>query len=117
MKARLLGFGSIEIDGTEYDHDVVIERGQVRKRNKTPSKPFRGSLGHTPLSMAEDIPWGGRQLIIGTGVDGALPILPGVLDEAARRGMELVALPTGKACELVESLHRRDVRAILHVTC
>ncbi len=117
MKARLLGFGSIEIDGTEYTHDVLIDRGKVRKRNKALSKPFRGSLGHTPLSTAEDIPWGGPQLIIGTGVDGALPILPGVLDEAARRGIRLIALPTAKACELVESLDRRDVRAILHVTC
>ena len=117
MKARLLGFGSIEIDGTEYTHDVVIDRGTVRKRNKAASKPFRGRSGHTPLSLAEDIPWGGRRLIVGTGVDGALPILPEVEDEAARQGIELIALPTGKACELVESLDRRDVRAILHTTC
>lgn len=117
MKARLLGFGSVEIDGTEYTHDVVIDRGELRKRNKAASKPFRGGFGHTPLSLAEDIPWGGRQLIVGTGVDGALPILPDVEDEAARRGIELIALPTDRACELVESLDRRDVRAILHITC
>lgn len=117
MRARLLGFGCVEIEGKEYANDVLIERGKVRKRKKALSKPFRGSLGHTPLSMAEDIPWGGQQLIIGTGVDGALPILPEVQDEAARRGINLIALPTAKACELVESLDRRDVRAILHVTC
>lgn len=117
MKARLLGFGAVEIDGTEYPHDVVIDRGKVRKRNKAASKAFRGSYGHTPLSLAEDIPWGGRQLMVGTGVNGSLPILPEVEDEAARRGIDLVALPTDKACELVESLDRRDVRAILHVTC
>ena len=117
MRARLLGFGSIEIDGTEYTHDVLIDGGKVRKRNKALSKPFRGSLGHTPLSMAEDIPWGGHQLIVGTGVDGALPVLPDVQKEAARRGITLVALPTDEACELVESLDRRDVRAILHITC
>ena len=52
MKARLLGFGCVEIDGTEYTNDVLIDRGKVRKRNKGLSKPFRGSLGHTPLSMA-----------------------------------------------------------------
>jgi len=27
-------FGSIEIDGTTYDHDVVIDRGKIRKRKK-----------------------------------------------------------------------------------
>lgn len=117
MRARLLGFGSVEIDGTEYSHDVLIDGGKVRKRNKSLSKPFRGSLGHTPLSLAEDIPWGGHQLIVGTGVDGALPILPEVLEEAERRGIDLIALPTGEACELVESLDRRDVRAVLHITC
>ena len=117
MKARLLGFGSVEIDGTQYNHDVVIDRGQVRKRKKAASKPFRGGYGHTPLSTAEDIPWGGRQLIVGTGVNGALPVLPDVRDEAARRGIDLVALPTDRACDLLAALDRQDVRAILHVTC
>ena len=41
MRARLLTFGSIEIDGRRYDHDIVIERGAVRKRGKKPSKPYR----------------------------------------------------------------------------
>jgi hypothetical protein len=117
VKACLLRFGSVEIDGTRYDHDVVIDRGKVGKRNKAASKPLRGSYGHTPLSTAEDIPWGGHQLIVGTGVDGALPILPDVQDEANRRGIDLVALPTDKACEILECLDPREVRAILHVTC
>lgn len=117
MQARLLGFGSVEIDGTRYDHDVVIDRGTIRKRHKGASRPFRGRFGHTPLTLAEEIPWGGRQLIIGTGADGALPIVPDVVAEAVRRGVELVALPTDRACDLLETLDRRDVRAILHVTC
>lgn len=117
MKARLLRFGAIEIDGQEYTHDVVIEGGSVRKRVKAPSKRYRGSYGHTPLSAAEEIPWGGRRLIVGTGADGALPILPEVEREAARRGVELVAVPTEEACALVEALDRSEIRAILHVTC
>lgn len=117
MKARLLGFGTVEIDGQEYNHDVVIEGGRIRKRIKAPSKKYRGSYGHTPLSTAEDIPWGGRRLIVGTGADGALPILPDVELEAVRRGVELIAVPTREACALVESLDRNEIRAILHVTC
>ena len=73
MDARLLTFGSIEIDGRRYDHDVVIERGEVRTRSKQPSKPYRDRYGHTPLSAGEEIPWGGRLLIVGTGVSGFLP--------------------------------------------
>jgi len=50
MKARLVKFGEIEVEGTRYTHDVVIEGGKVRKRKKGPSKEFRGKFGHTPLS-------------------------------------------------------------------
>jgi len=84
MRFGRFRFGSIEIDGTIYDHDIVIDRGHVRKRKKGPSKPFRGRFGHTPLSLAEDIPWRCGQLIVGTGADGALPVMEEVVGEARR---------------------------------
>lgn len=37
MQITAFSFGSIEIDGVTYDHDVVIDRGQVHKRNKKAS--------------------------------------------------------------------------------
>ena len=58
MDVRLLGFGSIEVDGRTYEHDIVIDRGAVRKRSKKPSKPYRDKFGHTPLSADEELPWG-----------------------------------------------------------
>jgi hypothetical protein len=117
MQARLLGFGSIEVEGRTYENDVVIEGGQVRKRRKKPSKPYRGEFGHTPLSADEDLPWGGDRLIIGTGAYGSLPIMPQVVDEARRRGVDLTAVPTEKACQLIADLDPRKVHAVLHVTC
>jgi hypothetical protein len=117
MKARLLGFGSLEIDGRRYNDDVVIERGKVRKRKKKPSKPYRDACGHTPLSVDEAIPWGGRRLIVGTGANGALPVMPEVFGEARRRSVELVAVPTAEACRLLGPLDPQDVNAVLHVTC
>ena len=57
MEVRFLGFGSIEVEGRRYEHDIVIDRGVVRKRSKKPSKPYRDRFGHTPLSVAEEIPW------------------------------------------------------------
>jgi hypothetical protein len=109
-------FGAIEIDGVAYEHDVVIDRGRVRKRKKKPSKPFRGSFGHTPLSVAEDIPWRCRRLVIGTGAHGALPVMEAVEREAEARQVELVVVPTSKA---ITALAKGDERtnAILHVTC
>jgi hypothetical protein len=109
-------FGSIEIDGTTYHHDVVIEAGRIRKRHKGPSKPLRSEYGHTPLSAAEDIPWSCRRLVIGSGADGALPIAEDVKDEAKRRGVELVVAPTAEAIELLRT-DQQKTNAILHVTC
>jgi hypothetical protein len=50
-------FGSIQIDDTTYEHDVVIDRGEILKRKKEPSKQFQDPFGHTPLSVEEHIPW------------------------------------------------------------
>ena len=66
MRFGKFSFGSLRIDGWPFEHDVVIDRGEIRDRGKKPSKKFRDNFGHTPLSIAEDIPWKCRQLIIGT---------------------------------------------------
>jgi hypothetical protein len=36
MRAQLVAFGSIEIDGRLYDHDVVLDQGAVHKRSRNP---------------------------------------------------------------------------------
>lgn len=117
MRVRLVAFGTIEVEGRRYEHDVVIDRGKVSKRHKGPSKAMRAEYGHTPLTAAETIPWGGKRLIIGTGHDGQLPISPDLYEEARRREMTVTDLPTADACELLDSLAAKDVRSILHVTC
>ncbi len=59
MNARWIGFGEIEIDGTRYTNDVVVDAGTIEKRKKKASKAYRDRYGHTPLSVEEIIPWGG----------------------------------------------------------
>jgi hypothetical protein len=116
MRFGRFAFGSIEVDGKTYEHDLVVDRGRVRKRRKGPSKPFRQKYGHTPLSLAEDIPWSCQRLVVGSGADGALPVMEDVTEEAKRLGVQLVVLPTSQA---LEELGRapQDTNAILHVTC
>ena len=117
MRARLLGFGDLEVDGKRYEADVVIDRGQVRRRRKKPSKPYRDRFGHTPLSAEESIPWAGSRLVVGTGANGLRPIMAEVYEEATQRNVEIVALPTEAACRLIADLEPGDVNAVLHVTC
>lgn len=117
MKAQFTMFGAIKIAGRRYDHDVVIDGGKVRQRVKKASKAYRKADGHTPLSLGENLPWGGRRLIVGTGMYGRLPVLPEVNQEAARRKVELVIVPTEEACRLLADQKDQDVYAVLHVTC
>jgi hypothetical protein len=116
MKFKKLRFGSITIDGTAYDHDVVIDCSRIRKRRKKPSKKYREQYGHTPISVEEEIPWKCRRLVIGTGKYGSLPVMDEVKREARRRGINLVI---GLTDEAIEALAERSegTNAILHVTC
>ena len=115
MRFERFSFGSIQIDGITYEHDVVIDRGEVRKRKKKPSQQFRDAFGHTPVSIEEEIPWRCRRLVIGTGT-GALPVMEQVQREAQRREIELVIVPTARAIDLLKQ-QSVDTNAILHVTC
>jgi len=54
MRFDKSSFGFIQIDGTVYGHDFIIDRGEIRKRKKKSSKKFREQFGHTPLSIDEE---------------------------------------------------------------
>ena len=95
----------------------MIDGGKVRQRVKQASKAYREADGHTPLSLGENLPWGGRRLIVGTGRYGHLPVMPDVLQEAARRKIERIVVPTEAACRLLADRKDRDVHAVLHVPC
>ncbi len=109
-------FGSLEIDGSTYEHDVIIDHGEIRKRKKKPSKKFRDNFGHTPLSVEENIPWKCRQLVIGSGAYSRLPVMQEVQREAKRLKIKLLVLPTAEAIKVLEQ-DLKDTNAILHVTC
>src|SRR6266851_1900952 len=109
-------FGSIQIDGSTYEHDVVIDRAEISKRKKKASKQFRQEFGHTPLSVEENIPWKCRQLVIGSGACGRLPVMQEVRREAERLKIKLLVLPTPEAIKVLEQ-DQKDTNALLHVTC
>src|SRR6516162_6334776 len=116
MRFDQFSFGGIRMDGSAREHDVIIHRGEVRKRKKGPSKQFSAGFGHTPISVEEKIPWNCRRLVIGTGAYGRLPVMEEVKREAKRRKVELVVLPTAQALDVLNK-KPKATNAILHITC
>jgi len=116
MRFEEYSFGSIQIDGVSYDHDLIVDRGKIRKRKKAASKRFRDAYGHTPLSLVEEIPWRCRRLVIGTGAHGSLPVMREVEEEARRRNIDLLIAPTADAIETLNE-STMNTNAVLHVTC
>ncbi len=118
------GFGYIVIQGTRYDHDVVVyPDGTVERRPKRLSSGKKRVYGHTPLSVEEAryiLSRAGNTdyILVGTGQYGALPI-----EEEAKELLEqyapLIVEPTPKAVEAYNSLIKKGHRvlAIFHVTC
>jgi len=113
---RTLGFRAPAGTTRANEHDVMINRGEISERKKKASKQFRDEFGHTPLSVEENIPWKCRQLVIGTGAYGRLPVMQEVRREAERHKIRLLVLPTIKAIEMLNH-NPKDTNAILHVTC
>ena len=116
MQFRHFEFGVIEIDGVTYEHDLVVDRGEIHRRKKKSSKKFRETFGHTPLSVAENIPWKCTCLVIGTGAYGRLPVMDNVKREAKDRKVKLVVLPTAEAIKVLQKQPKKT-NAVLHVTC
>lgn len=116
MKFEKFEFGTLRIDGTDYEYDLVIDRGEIGKRKKKASKRYRDSYDHTPLSLRENLPWRCERLVIGTGAYGNLPVMDEVRVEARSRGVKLLALPTKEAIRELRK-HPGATNAVLHVTC
>ncbi len=116
MQFKHFEFGVIDIDGVTYEHDLVLDRGEIHRRKKKASRQFRETFGHTPLSIEEDIPWKCDRLVVGTGAYGRLPVMDDVIREARDRGVKLIVLPTAEAIKVLEKRPKKT-NAVLHVTC
>jgi hypothetical protein len=114
------------INGTAYDHDVIIHAdGSLTGRNCgcTPElrvqmcQTYSQDYFHAPLAeweldfLAEERP---EVIIIGAGFRSMLPITPKA--KAILAEYHTVVASTPRAMELVNAEHRRFV-AVLHSTC
>jgi len=111
-------FGSITIDGEDFDRDVIIRLdGQVKKRKKKLSKALYGTSHMISRDEAEHVyQAGAKRLIIGSGQFGMVKLS----DEAAGyfqdRNCQVDVSPTKAA---IEAWNEADgaVIGLFHITC
>ncbi|MGO8915083.1 MAG: Mth938-like domain-containing protein [Stellaceae bacterium] len=111
-------FGTITIDGTTYDHDVLIGlSGEVSKRKKKLSKQQYGTSHLVSKAEAKFVFEEGCDLIIiGSGQEGNVRLSPEAEDYFAKKGCDVLLQPTQKAIRSFNRSAKRKI-ALMHVTC
>ena len=111
-------FGSMTIEGSVFEHDVLIRlSGQVKKRKKKLSKAIYGTSHILSLDEAKHVYEDGAQrLIIGTGQYGNVRLSEEAADYFKRKHCQVKLLPTPEA---IRTWNETDgtVIGLFHVTC
>jgi hypothetical protein len=106
-------FGRIVVDGKAYTSDVIIFPDRVKAN-------WWRKEGHALHiedieSVVNEKP---EVLIVGTGKYGVLNVSAQTRAYIESHGIELIAEPTDRACELYNNLSRtKKAVAALHLTC
>jgi hypothetical protein len=120
MKPRIdqTTFGSITIEGTTFEHDVLIRGdGQVKKRKKKLSKAIYGTSHILSLDEAKHIYEKGTQrLIIGTGQYDNVRLSDEAADYFKHKQCQVEMLPTPDAIQAWNETEG-SVISLFHVTC
>lgn len=111
-------FGSIQVNGKKYTHDIIIVPGVgVRRRAKELSKDLYGTSHKFSLAEAEHVyAVGITRLIIGTGMFGRVRLMPDAQEFFDLRGVRVDCLRTGQAAAAWNSAEGA-LLAVFHVTC
>ena len=111
-------FGSITIEGSRFEHDVIIRLdGRVKKRKKKLSKAIYGTSHTISLDEAKHVyEEGAERLVIGAGQFGLVKLS----DEAAgyfeRKECRVELHPTPQAIQAWNEAEG-NVIGLFHVTC
>jgi hypothetical protein len=111
-------FGSITIEGSRFEHDVIIQLGgQVKKRKKKLSKAVYGTSHVISLAEAKHVyEKGAKRLLIGSGQYGNVTLSDEATDYFERKQCQVDLLPTPQAIE-VWNASAEECVGLFHVTC
>lgn len=111
-------FGSIIIEGSKIEHDIVIRlSGEIKKRKKKLSKAVYGTSHTVSLEEAKHIYQdGAERLIIGSGQAGLVRLSEEAFDYFKKKKCEVELQPTPSAIEYWNKA-TGAVIGLFHVTC
>ncbi len=120
MRPRIDGtqFGSITIDGSVIEHDVLIRlSGEIKKRKKKLSKAVFGSSHTISREEAEYIlEQGADRLIIGSGQSGMVTLSAEAAAYFRKAGVRVDLSPTPEAIHQWNKAKGSAI-GLFHVTC
>jgi hypothetical protein len=117
-KIDSIKFGSITIDGSDYEHDVLIRlSGKIKKRKKKLSKAVFGTSHIISLEEAEYIfEQGVERLIIGSGHNGNVTLSKEASEYFKKREVPVDLSPTPDAIHKWNKANGAII-GLFHVTC
>ncbi len=112
-------FGSIKIERSIFDHDVIINLdGQVKKRKKKLSKAIYGTSHIISLDEAKYVyENGARLLIIGAGQYSSVNLSEEAEYFFKQNKCKVKLQPTSQAIETWNKTNEINIIGLFHVTC
>ena len=111
-------FGSIRVDGEEYDHDIIITLdGRVKKRKKKLSKSIYGTSHTISLPEIEYVYQDHADgILIGSGQYGMVSLSEEAAEFLERKHCNVLLKNTGEAIEVWNGFGGRWI-GLFHITC
>jgi hypothetical protein len=111
-------FGSITIEGSEFDHDVLIRlSGEIKKRKKKLSKSVFGTSHIISIEEAEYIfEKGAERLVIGSGQSGMVTLSKEASEFFKEKKIRVDLSPTPEAVRKWNKAEGTTI-GLFHVTC
>jgi hypothetical protein len=122
MKPRIdrTAFGSITVEGSVFEHDVIIRPdGKVKKRKKKLSKAVYGTSHTISLDEAKyvcDQGAGADRLIVGSGQYGNVELSPEAAAYVEDRKLSVLLSPTPEVIDVWNETEGKAI-GLFHVTC
>ena len=111
-------FGSITIEGQEFEHDVIIGlNGETKKRKKKLSKAVYGTSHMISVDEAKNIyEEKAERVIIGTGQSDMVRLSDEAADYFRRKNCRTELFPTSEAIHMWNKA-KGHVIGLFHITC